>query len=729
MTINLATATITRPGTSTKRSFVARLGTRFNVKDFGAMGDYNETTNPTRDDTAAIQAALNAAVAQSGGTVYFPAGRYRLTSRLVMPTSGAPCLTLLGDGASCADNMGSIIEGNFQDYLIVTSGRSNSIKYIRGLGFRNTNSHVPASAEPPNHLDIRTTIVNTSVGTSGRVRLNVIQNYHQIGPVAGGSGRAGAYHVGQSIIITGVVGGTPGVNGLQTVTASFGDFVQVPEGTEGAWIEIDVLHTAVGTGGTVIFNGDGCGCIYWKFPSTVMESCDLVFGDPVAGTGCTALSLTALVNRIVSTSFTGPWKPGQSINSSFGILGRSLTVESCTFQNIGKAISIWIGPVGCHHSILKKCSVGFYVGDNPVSYLEDESGIHDAGSNQQGSASLRATLMEDMAQYFAYVTNGSISMSGSVMTSSGGSIGVPISGIYSSSSVNLEASSITGVFSDSALNFQGHTHQGGNLTAFNATASGGGVPYKLPNSWENNSRPFTFRNCPGQDGGDITSNFNNKQISVTSYDTVVCTNSSVPTWTGSVSNAGKVLAGGGSDRVMARWKVIGSLAATSNWGIYPNDTSSVITMTANPGMFAAGMSVNDPATNSVLGTVQSFPTSSTTLTLTAPAAWYSSADPAQKRMTAADVVAGGSGYAVGNTVSVGNGSVLTVATITGSAIATVTVTNPGNIIATTSIPANPVAATTLTGTGSGASFNLTWDVVLGTSTSDVLVFSAYVIAG
>jgi hypothetical protein len=47
--------------------------TIFNVRDYGAVGD--EKT----DDTSAIQAAINAADTNGGGTVYLPAGSYRIT--------------------------------------------------------------------------------------------------------------------------------------------------------------------------------------------------------------------------------------------------------------------------------------------------------------------------------------------------------------------------------------------------------------------------------------------------------------------------------------------------------------------------------------------------------------------------------------------------------------------------------------------------------------------------
>src|SRR5690242_7864821 len=61
----------------------------FNVKDFGAIG------NGVADDTAAIQAALNA-VPKTGATIYFPRGAYILTST-VSYTGTAP-IVLKGDG-------------------------------------------------------------------------------------------------------------------------------------------------------------------------------------------------------------------------------------------------------------------------------------------------------------------------------------------------------------------------------------------------------------------------------------------------------------------------------------------------------------------------------------------------------------------------------------------------------------------------------------------------------
>jgi hypothetical protein len=57
----------------------AKLRESVSVKDFGAVGD------GVTDDTAAIQAALNASV---GKELFFPSGNYLVTSSLIFPTAG-----------------------------------------------------------------------------------------------------------------------------------------------------------------------------------------------------------------------------------------------------------------------------------------------------------------------------------------------------------------------------------------------------------------------------------------------------------------------------------------------------------------------------------------------------------------------------------------------------------------------------------------------------------------
>lgn len=77
----------------------------FNVKNYGAVGD------GSTDDTAAFTAAMNAMIANQGGTLYMPAGNYRITAALptlnpvtVPPYVGDPFRWLpygiRGDGSS-----------------------------------------------------------------------------------------------------------------------------------------------------------------------------------------------------------------------------------------------------------------------------------------------------------------------------------------------------------------------------------------------------------------------------------------------------------------------------------------------------------------------------------------------------------------------------------------------------------------------------------------------------
>lgn len=62
----------------TKATYAMISGAPLNVKDFGAVGD------GTTDDTAAIQAAINA-VTSTQRTVYIPGGTYKVTSTLTIP--------------------------------------------------------------------------------------------------------------------------------------------------------------------------------------------------------------------------------------------------------------------------------------------------------------------------------------------------------------------------------------------------------------------------------------------------------------------------------------------------------------------------------------------------------------------------------------------------------------------------------------------------------------------
>ncbi len=74
---------VTATGSTTARSLADRFGDVVNVLDYGVVGD------GTTDDTTAIQTALD-----KTGTIYFPAGTYKITSALNISSNS----TLMGDG-------------------------------------------------------------------------------------------------------------------------------------------------------------------------------------------------------------------------------------------------------------------------------------------------------------------------------------------------------------------------------------------------------------------------------------------------------------------------------------------------------------------------------------------------------------------------------------------------------------------------------------------------------
>jgi hypothetical protein len=78
---------------------------------------------------------------------------------------------------------------------------------------------------------------------------------------------------------------------------------------------------------------------------------------------------------------------------------------------------------------------------------------------------------------------------------------------------------------------------------------------------------------------------------------------------------------------------------------------------------------------------------------------------AGQSVSAAAVAAGGAGYVANDTITLANGVVLNVLTVTAGAVATVSVAKSGNAATP---PANPQAQVSTSGVGTGATFTLTW---------------------
>jgi hypothetical protein len=94
-------------------------GAPINVLDYGATGD------GTTDDTAAIQAAFNAANTAQGATVLFPVGDYLITSTLTLPRSAIITgATRRGVGNPPSAIAGSGIYANFTGPAMLASEAS-----------------------------------------------------------------------------------------------------------------------------------------------------------------------------------------------------------------------------------------------------------------------------------------------------------------------------------------------------------------------------------------------------------------------------------------------------------------------------------------------------------------------------------------------------------------------------------------------------------------------------
>jgi hypothetical protein len=83
--------TIISTGSVTPRSLADRFADRLNAKDFGAVGD------GVADDTAALQAAINAAIV--GKKLFIPFGNYIISSPLLIliPSAGQPSCEIEGE--------------------------------------------------------------------------------------------------------------------------------------------------------------------------------------------------------------------------------------------------------------------------------------------------------------------------------------------------------------------------------------------------------------------------------------------------------------------------------------------------------------------------------------------------------------------------------------------------------------------------------------------------------
>ena len=131
---NASSLVYTQGGTgSVTRSVENRLRDFVSVKDFGAVGD------GVTDDTAAIQAAIDAAVLAGGGEVKFPPGKYIITDTIDLYNAGTPRgLALEGSseiGGESGSGAGTIFEWQGPNDRAVFQALGNATRGLRFAGF------------------------------------------------------------------------------------------------------------------------------------------------------------------------------------------------------------------------------------------------------------------------------------------------------------------------------------------------------------------------------------------------------------------------------------------------------------------------------------------------------------------------------------------------------------------------------------------------------------------
>lgn len=116
-----------------------------NVKDYGALG------NGTTDDTAAIQATVDAAqalvtdVLTDGVTVYFPKGKYKVTATVLITKSG---ITLAGAGGGA-----SVITAASSNFNMVSFDNATATMYYCGV--RDLHFYSPGGATAGYQLTVK----------------------------------------------------------------------------------------------------------------------------------------------------------------------------------------------------------------------------------------------------------------------------------------------------------------------------------------------------------------------------------------------------------------------------------------------------------------------------------------------------------------------------------------------------------------------------------------------
>lgn len=299
-----AGTTVTATGSTTARNLADRSAEVRNVKDFGAVGD------GVADDTAAIQAAMNAAwltgtTASGNGKgmkVFFPSGTYLTSAPLTNTSAAGGKIQLVGD------NMETVtVGGSFTGYVVDNpdlAGISSNITVVSNMRIVNGNFAAGSGAlrlgftvgmlvdrcilQGFNALDMGSNAFNSIVSNC-----QITPNFNNQIP-----GTVGIYTGQNTIISCSIQGYDTGV--MVGATSGGGD-----AGATGAVIigcRIEVCTTAIFFGQNVLGHVTGAsGTVCSLSTERCGTSIYLSYASPVSITGC-ILTGTVGPGRIISTT-------------------------------------------------------------------------------------------------------------------------------------------------------------------------------------------------------------------------------------------------------------------------------------------------------------------------------------------------------------------------------------------------------------------------------------------
>lgn len=324
----------------TLQSALAGSALYFNVKDtaYGAVGD------GATDDTSAIQAAITAANAAGGGTVFFPSGSYRHTSALSLP----PAVSLLGVGPQ-----GSALQ---IDHATANSITASSAGTYQGLvaGLRieplqnNTGTRVAGAAFGFLHLtDCYLGHASRQLGdcvSGASARFVVSSCTFQLGGASSRVGSTGDWRLGSCVVnlpngvaynpTTGVVVGTLS---LQLYGVEFG---ATPSSGTYSFVTSSVAGT-VGIIAGCLFTGNGSATVVgitWSNTTSIVEMANTFSGTltPYSYTAAN-LSSTTLATRSSAKSTATVAGNTTLASDQYGEIVASVTVNTALVLTLSAA--------------------------------------------------------------------------------------------------------------------------------------------------------------------------------------------------------------------------------------------------------------------------------------------------------------------------------------------------------------------------------------------------------